>query len=105
MVRTRANGKWNYTKNKRGWLLELSDTDHDLLSEQLKQLGFSTDISIPASNKDSLIAHYKNIRVVSPFYKESLPKITSALERNLSNVGVDQKTAHLFTTSLLKNFS
>jgi hypothetical protein len=72
--------------------------DYSLLAEKIKQLGFSTDIPIPLSNKDSLTVYYKNVSVTSPFYKESLPKTINMLEKNLSNIGVDQKTARLFIT-------
>ena len=73
------------------------DADQNLLAEQLKELGFSTDFTIPTGDNGSLIVYYKNIAVVSPFYK-SLVKTTKELERKLSNIGVDQKTAQLFIT-------
>jgi hypothetical protein len=75
----------------------MSDANQNLLAEQLKELGFSTDFTIPTSDNGSLIIYYKNIAVVSPFYK-SLIKITKELERKLSNIGIDQKTAQLFIT-------
>jgi hypothetical protein len=73
------------------------DADQNLLAEQVKDLGFSTDFTIPTSDNGSLIVYYKNIAVVSPFYK-SLVKTTKELEQKLSNIGVDQKTAQLFIT-------
>jgi hypothetical protein len=75
----------------------MSHADDNILAEQLRELGFSTDFTIPTSDNGSLIIYYKNIAVVSPFYK-SLIKITKELERKLSNIGVDQKTAQLFIT-------
>ena len=54
--------------------INMSETDQSNLAEQLRQLGFSTDFTIPTHNNDSLIIYYKNIPVVSPFYKESFSK-------------------------------
>jgi hypothetical protein len=73
------------------------DADQNFLAEKLKELGFSTDFTIPTSQNGSLVVYYKNIAVVSPFYK-SLVKITRELERKLSNIGVDQKATQLFIT-------
>jgi hypothetical protein len=74
-----------------------ADDNGNVLAEQLRKLGFSTDFTIPTSDNGSLVVYYKNIAVVSPFYK-SLVKITRELERKLSNIGVDQNTAQLFIT-------
>ncbi len=73
------------------------DADQNFLAEKLKELGFSTDFTVPTSDNGSLVVYYKNIAVVSPFYK-SLVKITRELERKLSNIGVNQKAAQLFIT-------
>ena len=59
--------------------------DQNSLVEQIKQIGFSTEISIPTSSKGSLIVHYKDIPVVSPFFKDSLLKTTKALENKLTD--------------------
>lgn len=65
--------------------------DYNLLAEKIKQLGFSTDISIPLSDKDNLTIYYKNVSVTSPFYKESLPKTTNMLEKKLINIGIEMR--------------
>jgi hypothetical protein len=82
----------------------MSETDQSNLAEQLRQLGFSTDFTIPTHNNDSLIIYHNNIPVVSAFYKESLAKTTTELERNLSNVGVDLKSTRLFITYFVQEF-
>jgi hypothetical protein len=74
------------------------DADQNLLAEQVKDLGFSTDFSIPTGNNDSLVVYYKNIPVVSPFYKGSLVKTTNGLERKLTNIGIERNAAQLFIT-------
>jgi hypothetical protein len=76
----------------------MANIDQNHLAEQIKEFGFSTDFSIPTGTNDSLIVYYKNIPIVSPFYKGSLVKTTNALERKLMNVDVEQNAAQLFIT-------
>lgn len=80
----------------------MSDTEQNQLAERIKQLGFSADISIPKNS--NLVIQYKNFTIVSPFYKYDLRKSTNALERNLINFGVDQKSARLFITYFTQEY-
>ena len=82
----------------------MSDSDQNQLAERIKQLGFSTEISIPKTSKDDLVVHYKSTAVISTFYKNDLHKTTNALEKNLINSGADQRSARLFITYFTQEY-
>jgi hypothetical protein len=83
--------------------MDMSDDEQSKLAEQVKQLGFSTEISIPTSHKDRLVVYYNNTPVVCSFHTE-LSKTAKALEKSLIYAGADQKASRLFITYFTQEY-